>query len=77
MPRHHIIPRSRCHECGIRNPDVPWNITEVPDREHSLYHALFLNKTPSEIITYLMTYFWNDDAGVLRYQTDTKEGQPR
>jgi hypothetical protein len=71
MPRHHIIPRSRCKDCGVKNPDIQWNITEVPEREHNLYHALFTNKTPSEIIAYLLENFWGGNPRILRYQSES------
>jgi len=51
--RHHIIPRSR------NGTDSPFNIAKVPIRKHELYHALFGNRTPQEIIRYLCMVFWN------------------
>lgn len=52
MTRHHIIPTSRRGKDGD-------NVTLVPRREHQLYHALFSNMTPDEIIHYLVKVFWN------------------
>jgi hypothetical protein len=60
LTKHHIFPRSRCKELGIHKPNAEWNITSVQRREHELYHALFSNKTPEEIIEYLCEKFWNN-----------------
>jgi hypothetical protein len=49
--RHHIIPKSR----GGRDRD---NIVMIDGRQHEKYHALFMNRTPAEIIGYLNQYFW-------------------
>ena len=40
---------------------MPYNIAKVRDREHQLYHHLFENKDPIEIIDYLVETFWNKD----------------
>ena len=53
LTRHHICPRSR----GGSNSS--YNIAKVPEREHDLYHRLFENKTPDEIMEYLNKTFWN------------------
>lgn len=50
---HHIIPSSRGGNSKLEN------IAKVPDRDHRFYHALFENKTPEEIIPYLVENFWN------------------
>lgn len=52
LTKHHIIPRSR----GGRDSN---NIAMIPSREHEYYHALFFNRTPDEIISYLVNDFWN------------------
>ncbi len=52
---HHIVPRSR----GGRK--TPHNISKVDKKKHSLYHQLFDNKTPVEIVKYLNRYFWNNN----------------
>jgi hypothetical protein len=54
ITRHHIIPTSRG---GGTNPN---NIAYVYSREHALYHQLFENRTPREIINYLSKTFWNE-----------------
>jgi hypothetical protein len=52
LTRHHIIPTSR----GGGSLD---NICYVPRIQHKEYHNLFGNRTPEEIIDYLLTDFWN------------------
>jgi len=52
LTRHHIIPKSR------GGAGDPYNITLVTEREHEYYHALFGNRTPDEIKTYLRRTFW-------------------
>lgn len=51
--RHHIIPSSRG---GGNNQN---NIIYIDVIKHDIYHQLFRNKTPDEIINYLIDYFWN------------------
>jgi hypothetical protein len=60
ITRHHIIPRSR----GGRT--IEDNIAHVPNREHEAYHALFSNRTPDEILRYLVDDFWNGDDKYIR-----------
>jgi len=58
MERHHIIPRSRCKQFGIKTPSGNWNTTLVDETDHKLYHQLFKNKTPTEILLFLAENFW-------------------
>lgn len=51
--RHHIIPSSR------EGTDSPENIAIVPNKKHEDYHILFSNRTPEEIIAYLVEDYWN------------------
>lgn len=51
--RHHIIPRSRGGKKGIEN------MVTLTTKKHRDYHVLFENKTPEEIINYLVTDCWN------------------
>ena len=51
--RHHIVPSSRG---GLTTNE---NIAIVNKIKHSKYHELFGNKTPQEIIEYLVEDFWN------------------
>jgi len=51
--RHHIIPSS------IGGTDESWNIAIVDTKLHDLYHQLFDNKSPDEIVDFLVNYFWN------------------
>ena len=50
--RHHILPSSR------GGTDEKYNTVMVDKKLHDLYHRLFVNKTPDEIIEFLVTYFW-------------------
>ena len=52
LEKHHIIPISK----GGR--DVEDNIAYVRKIDHRLYHVLFGNRTPEEIVLYLNSYFW-------------------
>ena len=55
--RHHVVPRSRCKALGVK-PNNPNNIVMVDSHKHELYHALFQNFLPSEIMDYLIREFW-------------------
>ena len=50
--RHHIIPRSRGGSSKLEN------IAKVNIKKHEHYHALFSNRTPSEIINLLVRKYW-------------------
>jgi hypothetical protein len=52
LTNHHILPRSR------GGSDDKSNIARIVHKEHDLYHQLFGNKTPEEILDYLVNYFW-------------------
>ena len=52
LVRHHIVPKSRHGANG------PANIARIKYKPHDLYHQLFRNKTPEEIMEYLVNYFW-------------------
>lgn len=53
LTKHHIIPRSRSHK-GIEG------ICKVPRLMHELYHHLFGNMKPDEILNWLNENFWNN-----------------
>ena len=53
LEKHHIIPTSK------GGKDVEDNIAYIRRIDHRLYHALFYNRTPEEIILYLQNYFWS------------------
>lgn len=55
MTDHHILPTS------VGGTDHKSNIAKVENRHHEIFHMLFVNKTPDEIITYLVEYFFNGD----------------
>ena len=57
--RHHIIPRSR------GGTDFCHNIVVVNRKQHETYHKLFSNKTPEEIIKYLVETFWGCKWGYV------------
>lgn len=48
---HHIIPRSR---------EKKGNIAIVPRENHELYHKLFSNLKPHEIVEFLNNHYWNN-----------------
>ncbi|HUU87342.1 MAG TPA: HNH endonuclease [Candidatus Glassbacteria bacterium] len=50
---HHIIPKSRGGSSKLEN------IALVSNRDHQFYHSLFYNKTPEEIVKYLVNDYWN------------------
>ncbi len=52
LTRHHIVPISR------KGKNLENNIDYVPNLQHNLYHHLFSNRTPDEIIDYLVQDFW-------------------
>lgn len=54
--RHHIYPKSRFPR--IKNN--PKNIARIGTDNHALYHLLFKNRTPEEVIKYLNIYYWNN-----------------
>lgn len=51
--RHHIVPSSRN---GTSDPE---NIAKIRAEEHKEYHRFFSNKTPSEIMEYLVSNYWD------------------
>ncbi|MGD9275902.1 MAG: hypothetical protein PVJ67_01900 [Candidatus Pacearchaeota archaeon] len=51
--KHHIIPTSR------KGKNLEENLAYVPKNKHQYYHSLFENRTPDEIIDYLVENFWN------------------
>jgi hypothetical protein len=60
---HHILPRSRRPDLALAET----NIVEVFVKEHDLYHQLFYNMTPDEILDYLVNTFW---GGQMRFVED-------
>jgi hypothetical protein len=54
MTKHHIIPRSRKRK-GIVG------VCKVPRLQHELYHHLFGNMKPNEILEYLNKTFWAEN----------------
>lgn len=71
MTRHHIIPRSRRR--GADNGD---NICFVGEDLHNKYHALFINKTPLEILDFLVNMFWGGKTCFIeQYAEELWEGR--
>ena len=64
---HHVIPRSRCKELGI-DPNFPGNTREVLVHKHRLFHQLFGNRTPDEIIELIQREWSLDDAGQREFR---------
>ena len=56
---HHIIPTSRG---GGNNGD---NKVRVNMEIHQKYHRLFTNRTPPEILHFLIEYFWGGDMSFV------------
>ena len=57
--KHHVNPVSR----GGKNSKD--NIAFVTSKSHEKYHSLFGNRTPVEILDFLVTYFWKGNKKYL------------
>ena len=66
---HHIIPRSRG---GSENPS---NKVIINTKLHKIYHRLFSNKTPTEIIDFLVNYFWGGKISIVEDYLEMKAKQ--
>lgn len=62
ISHHHVIPRSRIKQ-GKQEPIN--NLAIVTHYEHDKYHQLFSNRTPVEILHYLVETFWNGKVEYL------------
>lgn len=69
ITHHHIVPRSRGGQTEKHN------IVLVTHIEHDRYHQLFVNKTPEEIIHYLVNTFWGGNIKLLYDYLDEIEKQ--
>ena len=58
LTKHHIIPRSRV------NGKKQLGVCKVPRLQHELYHHLFGNMTPSEILDFLNKTFWDNQYDI-------------
>ena len=67
---HHIFPRSRCPELRVK-ANSEWNKIRVNARLHAQYHHLFGNKTPREILDFLLNVFWN---GMIDPPQESQDG---
>lgn len=54
LTNHHIVPRSRKKGKGMVG------VCKVPRFQHELYHNLFGNMTPEEIVEFLNQTFWDN-----------------
>jgi hypothetical protein len=54
IQKHHILPKSR-----LTGKTVKDNIAYIRGDHHQIYHQLFSNMTPDEIVTFLVEFFWN------------------
>ena len=68
--QHHIIPVSR------RGRDDKKNVVMIPRKFHDLYHRIFENLTPVEIIFFLVERFWNGQWEYVE-QALEKKYEPR
>ena len=66
MTDHHIIPSSRGGPSNLEN------IAKIIGRDHQFYHALFYNKTPTEIIDYLVKDCWNGQWDYVKQAYDER-----
>ena len=57
---HHVIPSSR----GGSNSNE--NKVRVNIDLHQRYHILFSNRTPEEILDFLVEYFWGGDTSYVQ-----------
>jgi hypothetical protein len=60
ITHHHVIPRSR------GGATEKQNIVMVTRIEHDRYHQIFANKTPEEILHYLVNVFWGSNTEYLK-----------
>ena len=58
---HHITPSSRGGKTEKNN------LASVSEIDHENYHRLFGNKTPVEILDWLVNYFWKSKNGRSGY----------
>ena len=69
--KHHIQPRSRGGSSQLEN------IVVIDALRHQDYHTLFENRTPEEIVGYLVEYYWKGDWEYVRraYEAQTDKQQ--
>lgn len=64
--KHHVLPQSRRPDLAEEES----NIVLVSVKEHDLYHQLFQNKLPIEIIDYLVEHFWGGNKNFVENYLD-------
>lgn len=47
----------------------------VPNRKHELYHTLFSDRTPDEIISHLVTFYWSGQWEWVEQALKEKENE--
>lgn len=67
--KHHVIPSSRGGSSKLEN------IASVPHIKHQDYHTLFGNRTPPEIIKYLVDDYWKGDWEYVRRAYEKYNGE--
>lgn len=65
--KHHICPYSRCADNSEENT------VYVSQELHDKYHALFGNRTPDEILDFLVNYFWKGNDACLKLYLIVRE----
>lgn len=66
---HHIRPWSR-------SQDDRWeNKVKVNENLHQKFHALFINRTPEEVIEFLLDYFFGGRTQILRNVLKRREAK--
>jgi hypothetical protein len=66
--KHHIFCKSR------GGGDEPENIVYINVKKHQKYHELFSNKTPPEVVEYLVRVFFKNNWGYV-YEAIAMEEQ--
>jgi len=65
--KHHILPSSK------NGSNERWNIAIIDKIKHNVYHQLFKNRTPVEIICYLVEYFWSGQWNYVELALEKKK----
>lgn len=62
--RFHIVPSCRGGSNSTKN------VFAVDIEKHKKYHKFFKNRTPEEVIRYLVEYYWNGDWSFVESSLD-------
>jgi hypothetical protein len=66
--RHHIIPRVRCRDLGIK-PNFPGNVIKVRTSKHRAWHTLFGSLTPDEAIEVIKSEWSLPEEAQAHYES--------